>query len=338
MLLADAGHAFSIDRFAVGQQARITRGELAQDGMGVGNSREQLFDQGNPTRNITSFADPIDLGMTVTAPGVMTGQDTDTRFVRIRLSAAERALCLDEGDFVVSLRVSGPVADQFTAAGAGGFLTVTNFVAQFTTSNGGACPNQLIYGYRLAVNVDNAVSDDRYRGDVEVAVIGPSDSQTLQTPLVVNMPNILFLYHFDSVSLDVQTAAISDLVAGAPCTGDTCVDVGTSTFAITDLSGSIDVDIEGAAPTSNMVPTVTLDGIVGVRALGCGTGTYAQANYSVTNVSGGIVASTGTIADIQGSNCSFLLSTGGVQFDIDLSATGGAATARADIEITVNGL
>ncbi|MCZ6659538.1 MAG: hypothetical protein O7C67_19810 [Gammaproteobacteria bacterium] len=335
-LFAPSAEGFQLTRLNANRAIRITRSELAQDGVTLRRRREQTFSSGLSTADLVSFTTPLEFSIDGQAPVSMTASSNDDRFLRIRLNGAERAQCLTQADFQVDVAVGGPPTNTLTSAD-GGALQVFALDAVFDRARGRGCPRDLIYGYTLDLGVDDATSDDGYRGDIDITVTDSNGNvQVLATQIEVDMPSVLLLYHFAQIDINVLAAAMTELVA--PAGGD----LGTASVNLVSMALPVDADIASVAPpVSTLTPTVTLQNVVGARAIGCGGGIYAEASFDVSNTTGGILPSTGTINDIQGQPCNFNLVSGDVQVQLDLNAAtfnGGTAQASAQIQVTITGL
>lgn len=147
----------------------------------------------------------------------------------------------------------------------------------------------------------------------QAAVTGSMD-------LSVTMPEILVLYHFDKVTLDLTAAAAEQVVSE----GDKVV---TGTATITPVTGAL--SIQGATTvgtTSNVA--VTLNNAWAVRSISANTVKVAGsiesteltgANGSVIGVTGmNLTSGTESGADVDLSS-QWAVQTGNIEFELDLS-------------------
>ena len=204
------------------------------------------------------------------------------------------------------------------------------------------CPRDLIYGIALDLDVDNAISSNDYQSAIETTVelLGPGgNTQVTPMSLLLDMPEVLLLYHYRQVNIDMQASALAGaLGATAACGIDYCSDAGDRVMTVSNLATPIVLSIGTDAPLLMPLQTVSLQNAVGARALGCAGGVYDTATYQVLNPTGGIQASNGVITGIQNNACGFDLRSGDLSFELDLNSIDSSTNATATIQITVTGL
>ncbi len=340
LLTTEPASGYSLQRIGSNGTIRLRPDDISQAGVPLGRSAEQVFDQGTFQGELLDFSQPLDVNLTATvgATALTALVDRNRAFV-VRLNQAERNQCLTEADFAVSIRAVNP-ADAFASQSGSGSLDVLNFLPVYRDRQGGNCPNQLFYGYQLLLGLDGAMAAGVYGADIEITVtqLGGGPVEALQTSVELDMPGFLLLYHHSQIQIDLRATAIAGaLGATTACGADGCVDLGNLVLPVATLGAPIPVGVDAAVGAVNTIQTVTLRDAVGARATGCVTGSYDTATYNVLNVTGGIQPGSGPIGGLQGSPCSLNLSTGDLQFDMDLNqaATTGAS---ATIQITVTGI
>ena len=155
----------------------------------------------------------------------------------------------------------------------------------------------------------------------------------------VNIPTVLVMYHYSSMTLDIDQAALAGYLVGGtatPCAGDFCddqLDAGTIPVAPTGATTIVPV-VVADNPTAATTTAFTLQDVVGVRAFGCATYDTTVADLSTD---AGVTVTSTTVAGIQGSACSFTMTRGDLSFSLDfdlLDATSPTATAIFDVTIT----
>ncbi|KZX57934.1 hypothetical protein A3709_20125 [Halioglobus sp. HI00S01] len=166
-------------------------------------------------------------------------------------------------------------------------------------------------------------------------------SASIITDVDLNFPQVLVLYAFDAIEIDIDEAGLINAIdpGASDCTDqDYCVellgeDLSGSPLDLTGGSGSIDAGLDD----SDLVPldgsvSVTINNAFGVRALG-----YTQYNASVTKTgtANDVFAGTPTVSTptYDGLN----LSTGSLSFDIDLNELSVSGVQSQSYQITVTG-
>ena len=194
---------------------------------------------------------------------------------------------------------------------------------------------------KLGNTLKNVLGAGLLAGLCAVAPLGHAATAT--TTIDVNFPSVVVMYHYDTITLQVDQTALANYMAGgaAACGGDFCDNLtGTLDLTgspVTDLSGapvSVDANVNPPAPPATAVP-VTVQNAVGVRALGCST-------YTATVTDGGsdvsmTVDTVNSLSTIDGAGCSLGLALGDLIFTMDVSqVTGGSDSALFDISIVGN--
>lgn len=158
----------------------------------------------------------------------------------------------------------------------------------------------------------------------------------------VNLPTVLVMYHYDTITLDVSQAALADYLVGGTatvcgtgfCDGQTGPTVAISTIG---ASNTIVQPVGDPGPLATTVDFVMQD-VVGVRAIGC------TAPYTATFVDGGSTTgvsldASGSVGGIDGQPCSFSMQTGDLAFGIDFDALPAATSvASAVFDVTIVGV
>ncbi|HEY5644538.1 MAG TPA: hypothetical protein VIS76_01225 [Pseudomonadales bacterium] len=340
LLGAAPAHGYSVQRIGPNGTARLQPDDIFQAGTPLGRGTEQVFDQGFFQGELVDFGQPLDVNLSAAlSGGALTARVSRRLAFEIRLTQAERDQCLTEADFDVSIRAVSP-ADSFASQSGGGDLQVLDFAPVYRDRQGGNCPSHLFYGYELSLGLDGAMAEGIYGATIEfsVAQVGGGPVETLQSSVEVGMPGFLLLYHPSQIQIDLRATAIAGaLGATTACGEDGCVDLGSRTVSVSAIGSPIAVGLDSAVGAVATLQTITLQNAVGARATGCATGTYQTATYEVLNGTGGIQPGFGPISGIQGVACGLDLSTGDLQFDLDLNQTMSAG-ATATIQITVTGI
>ena len=159
----------------------------------------------------------------------------------------------------------------------------------------------------------------------------------------VDFPTVLVMYHFSQIDLTVADQAVADFLTGgtaSDCTAGFCDDQGTFTAPsdITDLTAATaDAGLDDTNPALNTVPPsvdFSVSNAVGVRALGCST--YGVTVTENAGTSAGVTVDTGSLSDIDGSSCSLSMTTGSLDFSVDLATITGDPSAIFDVSIIGN--
>ena len=179
-------------------------------------------------------------------------------------------------------------------------------------------------------------------GLVSTAAFSGSTAYAAQATVTVdvNMPTILVMYHYNTITLDLDQAALATyLVSGTAvaCGADFCDDQGDPVaLPVSVIAGTTSVTQAVVDPgLANTTTEFTIVDPVGVRGMGCGT-------YSVTVVDlssdAGITVDTGnSLSDINGTACSFALTTGNLIFDVDFDQVD-VDPASAVFDVTITGI
>jgi len=160
----------------------------------------------------------------------------------------------------------------------------------------------------------------------------------------VNLPTVLVMYHYDTITLDLDQTALGGYLVGgtaAACAtgGDFCDDQG-SPAAINVTTIGATTSVTQAVTDSPVAATdtdITLVDVVGVRALGC---TSYLASYDDGGSGNGVGITNGTsLSGIDSAGCSFLMTTGDLTFNLDFDALdAGATSVSAVFDVTVTGV
>jgi len=160
----------------------------------------------------------------------------------------------------------------------------------------------------------------------------------------VNLPTVLVMYHYDTITLNLDQTALGGYLVGGTagaCTpaGDFCDDQGNPTaINVTTIGGTTTVNSPiNDIPLASTATDVTLVDVVGVRALGC---TSYSASYDGGASDNGVTIVNGSaVAGIDGQPCSFTMTSGDLSFNLDFDAVdGGTSTVSAIFDVTVTGV
>lgn len=338
-VISPDAEGFRLQRVGGPVNVTLSRQDIAQDGSTLGNGAEQTFALGNQNIDVTSFNQPLNIGVPGLVAGNVSATGAEDRFVRILLTPAERNRCLTHDDFEIDLSVDGSANTLTSATGGGGYVEVLDFQAVPLIDR--PCRPSLSFGYRIRLGLDEAVAANDYRGtlEVEARLRQGGGVSRITSPIAVDLPTLLLLYHPQRVQLNLQTPAFAPLLSGsvASCGSDLCTDLGS--IQLNTNSMIADAAIAPGATFTLGDQELLLRDIVAARALGCQGGIYGSATYQVTNTVGGIRAGNGQIDGIQGQSCGMDLRSGDVSVTLDLSDPANATSgAQADIQITVTGL
>ncbi len=344
-LLAGNDSGFTISNLGWGASVQLRPDDIAQDGVPLSAATEQVLDEGVLQTDLVDFSVPIDVNLAgALSSSTLTTSINRTFAFMVRLSRAERNRCVQDADFDIDLSVVGPVRNSFAAAGpGGGTMRVVRFEPSYRGAWGSRCPSTLFYGYRLELSVADAVAAGTYEATAEISVDLPGpggSSQSTQMQLEVQMPGMLLLYHHSQIDVNLDATALAGaLGANRACSGGFCMDVGSRTVPVSDLSGPVLLNVAADAGTPDPVQTITLRDAVAVRATGCSGGIYDTASYQILNAVGGVQAGGGIINGIQNAPCGLDIRAGDLSFDLDLNqADAVTGSASATIQITVTGL
>ena len=344
-LLASNASGFTISNLGWGASVQLTPDDIAQDGVPLSAATEQVLDEGMLQTDLTDFSVPIDVNLGgVLASSTLTTSINRTYAFYISLSRAERNRCVRSADFDIDLRLVSPVSGAFAATGsAGGTMRLVRFEPAYRGAWGGRCPSVLFYGYTMELSVADAVAAGAYEATAEIAVDLPGaggSSRSIQVPLMVQMPGMLLLYHHSQIDVNLDATALAGaLGANRACSGGFCMDLGSRTLPIADLSGPVLLNVAADAGTVEPIQTITLRDAVAVRATGCSGDIYDTASYQILNAVGGVQPRSGIINGIQNAPCGLDIRSGDLSFDLDLNQVDAVTgSASATIQITVTGL
>ena len=173
------------------------------------------------------------------------------------------------------------------------------------------------------------------------AIVSPS-SYAAQTNVTVdiNLPTILVMYHYNTITLNLDQAALGNYLVGGTalaCGTDFCDDQGNSAaIAVNVIAATNNITQAVVDPgLANTSATFTLVDSVGVRALGCSTYTATVVDASVD---AGVVVDTATsLSAIDGSGCSALMTTGDLTFTVAFDQVN-ANPVSAVFDVTITGV
>jgi hypothetical protein len=160
----------------------------------------------------------------------------------------------------------------------------------------------------------------------------------------VNLPTVLVMYHYDTITLNVLESGLADFLVGGSagaCAGgvdycDNQTNPGSVDVTVLDPTTNV-TGIAVTDPGLGITDTdIVLEDVVGVRALGCDT---YNASYSDGGSEDGITIGASTsLAGINGVGCSFGMITGDLQFNLDFGAVAaGATSVQAVFDVTITG-
>lgn len=156
----------------------------------------------------------------------------------------------------------------------------------------------------------------------------------------VNMPTILVMYHYNTITLDLdQTALGTYLVGGTAvaCGADFCDDQGNpAAIPVPAITANTSVTQTVADPgLANTTTEFTIVDPVGVRGMGCAT--YSVTVVDLSTDAGITVDTANSLSAIDGTACSFSLTTGDLVFDVDFGLVD-ADPASAIFDVTITGI
>jgi hypothetical protein len=160
----------------------------------------------------------------------------------------------------------------------------------------------------------------------------------------VTLPTVLVMYHYDSITLNILESGLAGFLVGGTataCSGGTDYCDNQPTPAT--------IDVTAVTPTTTVTQAVNdpglgataadfvLEDVVGVRALGC---TSYTASYGDGGSDAGVTIGPATpLAGIDTELCSFGMTMGDLQFNLDFnSVAAGATTVQAVFDVTVTGV
>jgi hypothetical protein len=158
----------------------------------------------------------------------------------------------------------------------------------------------------------------------------------------IALPTVLVMYHYDTINLNVLETGLADFLVGGSataCSGsDYCEALpNPATVDVSVLNPTTNVNSIGVTdPGGGVLDTdIVLEDVVGVRALGCST---YNASYTDGGSEDGITITTGAITDIDSQSCTFGMTTGDLQFNLDFNeVTAGATSVQAVFDVTITG-
>ena len=160
----------------------------------------------------------------------------------------------------------------------------------------------------------------------------------------VDLPTVLVMYHYDTFTLNILESGLAGFLVGGTATA--CA--GGTDFCDNQLNPAT-IDVSTVAATTTVTQAVTdpglgatdtdilLEDVVGVRALGCSA---YSASYSDGGSDTGVTIGAATsLSGIDTLPCSFGMTTGDLQFNLDFqNVTAGATSVRAVFDVTVTGV
>ncbi len=156
----------------------------------------------------------------------------------------------------------------------------------------------------------------------------------------VNMPTILVMYHYNTITLDLdQTALGTYLVGGTAvaCGTEFCDDQGNpAAIPVPAITATTSVTQAVADPgLPNTTTEFTIVDPVGVRGMGCTT--YDVVITDSSTDAGITVDTANSLSAIDGTACSFAMTTGDLVFDVDFSLID-ADPASAVFDVSITGI
>ncbi len=344
-LLASNASGFTVSGLGWGASVQLRPDDIAQDGVPLSAATEQVLDEGMLQADLTDFSVPVDVNLGgVLSSSTLTTSINRTYAFYIRLSRAERNRCVQDADFDIDLSIVSPVPGAFSATGsAGGTMRLVRFQPAYRGAWGRRCPSVLFYGYVMDLSVADAVAAGRYEAtaEIDVDLPGPGgSSRSIQVPLEVQMPGMLLLYHHSQIDVNLNATALAGaLGANRACSGGFCMDVGSRSLPVANLSGPVMLNVAAETGMVDPIQTITLRDAVAVRATGCSGDIYDTASYQILNPVGGVLPTNGIISGIQNAPCGLDIRSGDLSFDLDLNQVDTVTgSASATIQITVTGL
>jgi hypothetical protein len=145
-----------------------------------------------------------------------------------------------------------------------------------------------------------------------LGTLSTAQAATLNVDVDITLPEIIILYAYTDIDLDIAADQLGPLLEAA-CTSDDCeIDLGTKSDTLAALGTTLDLDIASdIAPVVGANPTITLDNSWGVRGIG-----FANYDESIAADVGNEVLNL-VIEDLGAP--SLAVQTGSVSFDLDLS-------------------
>ncbi|MEM8765992.1 MAG: hypothetical protein AAGE43_01005 [Pseudomonadota bacterium] len=172
----------------------------------------------------------------------------------------------------------------------------------------------------------------------------PATAATGNVTVDVDLPTVLIMYYYSDIELDLDQASLGSWMVGATgvaCGTDFCADSGDAgAYTVSGIGATNAVAVTGLATPDfeQTAMNIELQNIVGVRAIGCPTGVY-DADYDVSG-DAGIGAETDVpVTNIDGEDCSAAITTGNLDFDLNLAnITPGATNVAATLAVTIVGI
>ena len=178
-------------------------------------------------------------------------------------------------------------------------------------------------------------------GLVTAAAITNSSAYAAQATVTVDvdLPTILVMYHYNTITLTLAPAAVASYLVGGTavaCGADWCDDQGNVSVAVVGFGGTNTVTQAVVDPgLANSIATFTLVDSVGVRAIGCSTYDVTIVEDPATDVA--VAVDTASLSAIDGSSCSFFMTTGDLSFDVDFDQVA-ADPVSAVFDVTIAGI
>ena len=311
----------------------VSRRDIRVPGGSVRNA-ETIVNERRQTESVADAGAPV----TVLTPAEV-GTSVTSRWERgniliIRLTNAERALCMNRDDFLVTVEHSGRLVGA-----SGGSIDVA---AERLRATGGRCPRTITYQLRWRFDLTHATASGAYSAPVTVRVEEGGSVQSLPATVQADLPSALILHRPSRVVLNLQPSAFADLLGGTgSCGGDQCASLPVVSRQLTSLGGPavVDADISSAAAPVGGTAAITLNDLVASRAIGCIGNRYQSATYQVISANPAVVATSGTLTGIHGQPCGMAAAGGDVELLLRADQLpAGTRRASASILVTVNAL
>ena len=156
----------------------------------------------------------------------------------------------------------------------------------------------------------------------------------------IDFPTILVMYHYNTITLDLDQTALGTYLVGltaVACGADFCDDQGNPlTIPVPAIAATTSVTSAVVDPgLANTTTEFTIVDPVGVRALGCTA--YAVTVVDASSNAGITVDTANSLSAIDGTGCTFALTTGDLIFDVDFGLVD-ADPASAVFDVTITGI
>ena len=155
----------------------------------------------------------------------------------------------------------------------------------------------------------------------------------------IDFPTILVMYHYNTITLDLDQTSLGTYLVGGTgpvaCGADFCDDQGNPvTIVVPAITATTSVTSAIVDPgLASTTTEFTIVDPVGVRALGCST--YSVTIVDASTDAGITVDTANSLTAIDGTGCTFAMTTGDLVFDVDFtSVTADPASAIFDVTIT----